>query len=75
MGHSAGGSCIGTALWGGFLSEDPLVLTKQGEGTKGKRDEDENGEWREIIASSTFIFLSAGSAIVCISRINIVTGF
>lgn len=60
MGHSAGGSCIGTALWGGFLSEDPLVLTKQGEGTKGKRDEDENGEWREIIASSTFIFLSAG---------------
>lgn len=61
VGHSAGGSCIGTALWGGFLDRDPLVLSKEGgkEG-EGKRDGDENGEWWDTIDKSTFIFLSAG---------------
>ncbi|KAK0106841.1 hypothetical protein ONS95_003564 [Cadophora gregata] len=54
IGHSAGGSCIGTALWGGYLAEDPSLSLK--EDKSGPQKE----EWDQIINNSTFIFLSAG---------------
>ncbi|KAH7408003.1 Alpha/Beta hydrolase protein [Cadophora sp. MPI-SDFR-AT-0126] len=53
IGHSAGGSCIGTALWGGFLDKNPRPIVKGNE-------EEKSDEWEAIITNSTFIFLSAG---------------
>ncbi|KAG4442118.1 hypothetical protein IFR05_002404 [Cadophora sp. M221] len=41
IGHSAGGSITGTALWGGYLSSPTIIPAS-------------------ILATSTFIFLSAG---------------
>ncbi|PVH81825.1 alpha/beta-hydrolase, partial [Cadophora sp. DSE1049] len=59
IGHSAGGSCIGTALWGGYLSQDPTPTLK-GEKEKEKEKENGEGDWAALINDSTFIFLSAG---------------